>query len=403
MLIATEWNYLADDCGSSREAQAPAFLDYLRRHHIGVLGHAFDVPGTAVADWQWTPTECGTAAGGSGRVLRSFFESLEGLDTTPPAVPGDLAATDVVADSVTLAWDAGPDSDVASYLVLRDSELIGEPTDPAWTDSTVREETTYSYTVRAVDGGGNVSGSAVPLSVTTPGPPPDITAPAPPATLTARLDSPTQTTLRWSAATDDVGVVGYRISRDGVLLRTVNGLTTTDSPVPAGPHTYGVAAVDAAGNVSGATEAGVVAPAAAPRGLTGTYFDTASLTTQRAVRTDQTVNFGWGTGRPVSTVAPDSFTVRWTGRVLPASDGTWTFYASSDDAIRVWVNGQLVVDDWTPHALREARGSIALTADRTYEIRIEYLERTTSATARLSWSGPGVTKQIVPATRLLAR
>ena len=161
-------------------------------------------------------------------------------------------------------------------------------------------------------------------------------------------------------------------------------------------------AVDAAGNTAPTTTAGAVVPATTRSGLTGTYFDTAGFTAQRTARTDPTVDFRWGTGRPASSVAPDTFSVRWTGRVLPATDGTWTFYVSSDDAVRVWVDGRLVVDDWTPHALREARGSIVLTADRTYEIRIEYVERSAAATVRLSWSGPGVAKQIVPRTRLLA-
>jgi hypothetical protein len=221
--------------------------------------------------------------------------------------------------------------------------------------------------------------------------------------LTARLDSATQVTLRWSAATDDVGVVGYRVSRDGVVLRTVNGLTTTDPGVPPGPHTYQVAAVDAAGNTSPSTAATALVPENSPRGLTGTYFDTATFTNQHTVRTDQRVDFAWRSGRPAPNVAPDTFSVRWTGRVLPTANGTWTFYASSDDAVRVWVDGLLVVDDWTPHQLREARGTVELTADRTYEIRVEYAERTGNATVRLSWSGPGVAKQIVPAGRLLAR
>lgn len=400
-LIATEWNYLPAECGTPHQEMAPDLLDYLRRHHIGVLAHAFDIPRTIIADWTWTPTECGTAVGGSGQVLRTWFESLDDIDIVPPAVPAGLRATEIASDQVVLSWDASADD--ASYAVVRDGEVIGEPTSPGWTDATVRPDTTYVFVVRAVDAAGNESGNSPVLPVTTPSPPPDTTPPSPPASVSARLDSPTQVTLRWSPASDDVGVAGYRVTRDGAVLRTVNGLTTTDTRVPAGPHTYEIAAIDAAGNASTPTAATAVVPAAAPTGPTGTYFDTATFTVQRTVRIDPAVNFGWGTRRPASNVAPDTFSVRWTGRVLPGGDGTWTFYASSDDAVRVWVDSRLVVDDWTPHSLREARGSIALTADRTYDVRVEYVERSGSATVRLSWSGPGVTKQIVPAGRLLAR
>jgi hypothetical protein len=399
-LIATEWNYLRSGCGRAEEQLAPDLLDYLRRHHIGVLGHAFDEPGTTVADWSWTPTSCATATGGSGRLLQSSFTGLAGRDTVPPAVPADLHAADLTAERVNLVWGADPDA--ASYVVLRDGTQVAAPAGPGWTDTGVAPAETHTYAVRAVDAAGNVSGNAV-LTVTTPAPPPDTTPPTAPGSLTARVVSPTQVSLSWTAASDDVGVARYRVTRDGTVLTTTTGLTATDTTVGAGPHEYRVVALDAADNPSPATTDTVDVPAVAPRGLTGTYFDTATFTTQRTVRTDATVNFGWGTGRPASNVAPDTFSVRWTGRVIPPADGTWTFYASSDDAIRVWVDGRLVVDDWTPHALREARGSIALTADRSCTIRIDYVERTKSATARLSWSGPGRTKQIIPTGQLLAR
>jgi hypothetical protein len=72
-VVITEWNYIGEDCGTAKEHRAPEFLDYLRKHGIGVLGHAFDVPGTIVADWAWTPTACGSAVGGAGQVLRAAF------------------------------------------------------------------------------------------------------------------------------------------------------------------------------------------------------------------------------------------------------------------------------------------------------------------------------------------
>ncbi len=97
-LIATEWNYKADKCGTASEALAPALLQYLYAHRIGLFGHAFDMTGTIVADLAGTPTECGSAVGGSGRVLKDFFVGEKGPDTTPPGVPGNLRAS---ATSVT--------------------------------------------------------------------------------------------------------------------------------------------------------------------------------------------------------------------------------------------------------------------------------------------------------------
>jgi acid phosphatase type 7 len=76
--------------------------------------------------------------------------------------------------------------------------------------------------------------------------------PSPPPTLRAWAPNPTSVTLSWSAATDNVGVTGYRIYRDGALLATVNtGTIYRDTTAAAGStYAYAVRAIDAAGNVS---------------------------------------------------------------------------------------------------------------------------------------------------------
>ncbi len=94
-VIATEWNYTSNKCGTKTETLAPSFLQYLSAHGIGLLVHAIDVPNTVVtADWTWTPTDCATASGGSGRVVHDYFASQAGTgqDTGPPTAPGQLAA-----------------------------------------------------------------------------------------------------------------------------------------------------------------------------------------------------------------------------------------------------------------------------------------------------------------------
>ena len=87
-LVATEWNHLAAGCGTAEQGLAADLLGYLARHRIGVLGHAFDVPGTTVADWTWRPTACGTPSGGSGLTLRTFFAGLAARDAAArPTTP----------------------------------------------------------------------------------------------------------------------------------------------------------------------------------------------------------------------------------------------------------------------------------------------------------------------------
>jgi hypothetical protein len=168
-LLATEWNYRADGCGTPEEELAPALLDYLRRRHIGVLGHAFDAPGTTVTDLSWTPTECGTAVGGSGRLLKTFFAGLRTLDVHPPGPPRDLRVEALQDGQVELVWAQGTDDvGLASYVVVRNGAAVGEVAGTTWTDSTVRPGVQYTYTVRAVDTAGNASGNAAAVAVMTP-------------------------------------------------------------------------------------------------------------------------------------------------------------------------------------------------------------------------------------------
>jgi hypothetical protein len=72
----------------------------------------------------------------------------------------------------------------------------------------------------------------------------------------------------------------------------------------------------------------------------------------------------------------------------------------SDDGVRLWVNGQQLVNNWTDHGPTENSGTISLTAGTRYSVRLEYYERGGGATAQLSWSSSCQTKGIVPATQL---
>src|SRR5262245_52618675 len=84
-------------------------------------------------------------------------------------------------------------------------------------------------------------------------------------------------------------------------------------------------------------------------GLRGEYFDNRDFSAPKLTRVDPTINFNWGTGSPASAIGSDTFSVRWTGRVSPRYSETYRFYTTSDDGVRLWVNGQLVIDNWTDH------------------------------------------------------
>ena len=107
----------------------------------------------------------------------------------------------------------------------------------------------------------------------------DTTPPTAPTGLTATFNAITNAIdLSWTAATDNVAVTGYRIYRDGgpTPINTVNGTTFSDAGL-SGTHSYGVTAIDAAGNESSLSNiasatvvGGDVTPPTTPGALTAT-------------------------------------------------------------------------------------------------------------------------------------
>ena len=135
-------------------------------------------------------------------------------------------------------------------------------------------------------------------------------------------------------------------------------------------------------------------------GLLGIYFDDATLEDGVIERTDQTIDFDWGSGSPDPAIAPDTFSVRWVGQVEPLYSQTYTFHTTSDDGVRLWVDSQLLVDQWNDHDPTVHTGQITLQAGQRYDLRMEYYDQTGGAVARLEWSSPSQTREIVPQIQL---
>src|SRR5690349_10144706 len=76
-------------------------------------------------------------------------------------------------------------------------------------------------------------------------------------------------------------------------------------------------------------------------GLLAQYFDNKDFTNLKLTRTDPQVNFAWGYNAPAAGMGVDTFSVRWTGQLVPAASENYTFYTSTDDGVRLWVNGKM--------------------------------------------------------------
>ena len=204
-------------------------------------------------------------------------------DTTPPSVPGAVAATATSSQSIAVTWQASTDaggSGLAGYRIFRDGGTNPVATVGAgvltFTDTGLAPSTAHSYIVRAFDGDGNVSAASNAASATTPQ---DSVPPSVPTNVVATALSSTSVRVNWSASTDTggSGLAGYRIYRNGVLLSAAAASATTFTDATATPNTaydYRVSAIDNANNESAqsapsnVTTPADTTPPSVPAGLT---------------------------------------------------------------------------------------------------------------------------------------
>ncbi len=143
-------------------------------------------------------------------------------------------------------------------------------------------------------------------------------------------------------------------------------------------------------------------------GLTGQYFTNSSSTYTNAAnfnatnlmftRLDPMVNFIWSSTNPVFALATN-YSIRWTGQVQPQYSETYTFDTKTDDGVKLWVNDQLLINEWVTGS-KEWTGSIALQAGVRYDIKMEYFNAGGNSQAYLSWYSPSQPEQIIPSTCL---
>jgi len=180
--------------------------------------------------------------------------------------------------------------------------------------------------------------------------------------------------------------------------------STTASFSAAGVYVLRLRASD--GALAASDELTVTVQASAPpttvsNGLTGAYYNGINFNTPVFTRVDPTVNFTWGNASPGPGVQADGFSIRWSGQVQAPVTGSYTFSTSSNDGVRLFVNGQLVIDNWTVHGtITNTSAGIVLEAGVRYPITMEYFEKSGWGVSRLFWTPPGQTMAVIPQARL---
>jgi len=136
-------------------------------------------------------------------------------------------------------------------------------------------------------------------------------------------------------------------------------------------------------------------------GLAAAYYSDASLAGTARGRIDAAVDFAWGTSAPAPDTSASAFGVRWSGAVVtPEVSGPYTFFARTDNGVRLWVDGRLVIDHWVSGGVTEQSGALTLAGGRMYALRLEYGHSGGDAQGQLSWQVPGGEKEVIPAAYL---
>lgn len=257
-VINLAWTVATDDLGVTNYL---VFRDGVALPLASVSGTTFSAGGLMP---QTKHTFTVIAVDAAGNLSSSSNEATAATlaDTTAPTTPIGLLATAAGQNAISLTWTASTDDvRVGGYRVFRDgvAAALVTVTGTSFTDSGLAPASTHRYTVAAIDAALNQSTQSNTATATTAttGPPPaptDTVSPSPPLGLTATGISSSQISLTWSPSTDDVGVAGYKVYRDGFateIATVMKGTSFTDSfQLGSTTHSYTVQAFDVAGNMS---------------------------------------------------------------------------------------------------------------------------------------------------------
>jgi len=160
------------------------------------------------------------------------------------------------------------------------------------------------------------------------------------------------------------------------------------------------AALSSADEDLAASAARILADLGAMRaGLRGAYYEGKNFEKLLFERLDAKIDIA-DLKLPYPDGRQENRSIRWTGQVRIPAAGPYTFYAASDDGVRLWVAGKQLIDQWTDQAVTEVRREVAL-AQGLHPIKLEYYQGTGSAEVHLHFSGPGLDKQLLTAKHLV--
>ena len=263
---------------------------------------------------------------------------------------------------------------------------------------------------------------------------PDVQAPTAPTALSATAIYPTNLTLNWTASTDNVGVTGYDVYRNGTKINTALVTTTTYAATGLAASTaysFYVVARDAANNQSAnSNTVSLSTPSATPcAGTGGIRFQkwinvtgtAVSNLTSLATYPNSPNSTGTLTSFEIPSAAGDNYGMRLTGLICPPATGSYTFWIASDDASELWLSTNsnptskvkiAYQTTWTNSRewnkfTTQKSAAITLVAGQTYYVEALMKDGTGGDNLAVGWAKPGqattTPSEVIPGANLISQ
>ena len=335
------------------------------------------------------PANAGTPLGTNANITANPTATTSYIATAINSVTSCTVASSAVVVTITPTAPLGP----ALQFFCEDAtvaELVAVGTAIKWYDvasggsalatTTVLVNGATYYASQTISGTESTARLAVTVTIS-----PDLATP-----VIGTITQPSCTSATGSVVLNNLPSGSWLLTRTpGNVVTSGSGVTTTISGLSQGTYTFSVNGL--------------------PNGLKAEFFNSAPFsnspafptTTPDLVRTDAEVNFNLGTGSPDPSINADYYFARWSGLVQPQYSETYTFQTNNNDGLRLWVNGQLIIDSWiNQFDTTNNTGTITLIGGLKYSIVLEYYEGKGTSSCKLQWSSPSLPLEVIPNSRL---
>ena len=326
-------------------------------------------------------------------------------DVIAPSVPSNLKVISVTAATIELDWDNATDNvGVTGYDVYVNGVKKYSSTNSTIVANNLAANTSYSFTVKAIDAAGNTSGSSNTVTGKT-AQVSDLTAPTAPSSLKVIYTTRTTVELDWEKSTDNVGVTRYDVYVNGEkkYSTTATDLIATGL-TPYETYKFTIKAADLAGNIS--QPGNQVSAVPLLIGFKYKYYEGAwnslpDFSKLTPVKTGVTPTIDLNDRRHG---VHDNYGFVWEGYIKITTPGVYTFETRSDDGSKFYFNSHYshgaiaLVNNDGIHKEKSVTATVNIREAGVYPIAVTFFERTKGGKIKLYWKGPGIRHEQIPSS-----